>query len=1478
MIDWSKLKPYERDKSRSFEELCYQIAKGLYGHLGRFTSIDDSGGGDGVEFYLTFPNGDQWGWQAKLYYPDGSLRISNRKTSVKKSLQKACDEHPRLRKWFLCTPRNLTPGDQGWFDERLAQSRVNRRLVMSTGRNIELENWGESDFIAWMSELKFAGKKLFFFGELELTLDRFRTQVEKQIAAIRDKFNPFLHTETSVDARIHALLGDEAFIAYITERITGLENQLEEYKEAVTNLDSRGLYQIEWGSDKPDLLVTAKLLQDALVNAITQLQQACRLLSERRFDEIRRLDWEPLWPQLEEAYHAYKKAESAFDTSKLVYTGKDEDRERVLREAERIVHRPAWVAANLMDDLRGVVGQLDAINQPDLHILGDAGIGKTHIVSHISGLPALLVLGRHFTSDRPLWEQLLRILDVPSSYSWNDFLQALEAAAEAYHTRIPLVIDGLNEATFNGAFSNVWRLYLPGLIQEIAQTKNVVLITTCRTTYKGAIWPKGIPQNTEYAYGFDAYDVETAIYKYFTWYKIKADLTASPLSQFEQPIYLKIFCESKNPTRQEEKHVYVGDYTLFEVFDDYLEQANRAVCERLGLHRSASVVIPALNKMAEYLWQQRSRSIPLTELVTLVDGQPLERLNWQQSRTEAILNEGLLVCRDWGRNGEVVYFTYDLLGGYLIARYLIQQATNDIEAFLHSKETIATLFGDDYRILHPLYSDIRRCLAALLPVQRGQYLHDLSDNPIARCLSIKALFEIPPDIVDDACVDLVTHLFENPQDRKPLLKLATSTVGHVHHPLNASLWSKRLKALPMPERDISWTEYVRENVEQFEKTLVRFEAACQSDEPLSKMEARLCLLAEHIMWLLTSTVRPLRDKATRALYWYGRRFPEQFFDLVLSSLEINDPYVPERMLAATYGVAMARQYDFRDPSFAEIILPIYGRKLYEAMFKPNAPYATTHILARDYARRTIGIALIHHPDLLTEEERKRIMPPFTDGGIREWGESEDRNESEYQEGNAPIQMDFGNYTLGRLVKDRANYDFEHKEYRRARANIFWRIYDLGYSLNTFGEIDKWIVRGNWQYGRAARGKTDRYGKKYSWIAFYELAGFRQDLGLLDEWYDDARISDADIDPSFPVEVQEYNLIQADFLRDRDLPVEEWILHGGLPDLEPYLIIDELCGEQGPWVLLDGYINQEDAKAKRSRFIFPRGFIVKAEEAGQIVERLKQQDLGGRWLPEIPEDYYTYAGEIPWGDTYPLNELSELNFVVGTSVTTDLVEKPVLFRDNRPIPADEEEEFWNSISDRVIKAGRLTIVLEDVDAAEVIEAELRERELEMKVCTVPVEREVHRYERFEVLIPVRVNNWEDYHSTIIAGRRVLTPAKELAEHLDLCGQPQTFDLFEKSGRRASITFCYGEAWHTVQKLTYLRQDLLERFLAETNSELIWAIWGERKHYSTDRGIRETFDKDHKPYKVFQQIIQYSMLKEGKLKDTIGTSKRAEMCNR
>ena len=1440
MIDWSKLETYQGSEWRSFEELCYQIAKGRYGGHGRFTSVDDSGGGDGVEFYMTLPNGDQWGWQAKFYHPDIRLSVSNRKRSIEGSLKKACQEHPHLKKWILCTPSNFTTQEQEWFENTLCQS-------IPENMNVKLEHWGDSDFNTWLSEPRFSGKSHYFFGKLELNIDWFRTQFDKQMASVGEKFSSSLHTETLVDARIHALLGDKGLVHQITELIGKLNEELSNLEEAIDDLKRPTPKEIEWDEEeKSKVIEAAESLQDTLANVICQLEQARALLNKQRLSEAQAINWESMLNQLEEAFDNYRTVRIESGTSKIRYTGKKEDEERVVRETSRVIDGPEYLIANVFDDFfHSAIQRYKLINQPDLTILGEAGIGKTHIACNICddrlkvGLPALFIRGSHFTSDRPIEEQLLRMLGISSSYSWGDFLQALSAAAEAYHTRIPLVIDGLNESTHNGAFSNVWRLGLKGLVQEIAQAKNLALITTCRTGYKEAIWGNGDPPNMVGAYNFNIDEVEGAIEKYFNEYKIKADLTAAPLTQFEHPIYLKIFCESKNRDRKAEKQIYVGEQTLFEVFEEYLNQCNRTVCDRLGIHPKTSIVQPALNKMTAYLWKNRSRHISLEELARIVDNQPLEELDWLSSKTHAIETEGLLVCRNWIEVGEAMYFTYDLLGGYLIAKYLIQQAAANEPGFLH--QVVSELFSEERQALRPLHSDIGRCLAALLPAKTNQFLHNLSDNETAFSLSIRALFEISPQDISENCIDLVARLFEQHQSREWFFKLVETTVGHTNHPFNASFWSEQLLALSMSERDLSWTEYVRPNVESFEKRLVHFEKTCQSDQKLSDIsEKRLHLLAEYIMWVLTSTRRPLRDKATRALYWYGRRFPQEFLDLVIESLSINDPYIPERMLAATYGVAMARQHDFQDASFTRDMLPLYGRKLYEAMFKPNAPHSTTHILARDYARRTIDIALIHHPDLLTDDERKYITPPFTQGGIREWGENEDRNEDEYRDGNAPLGLDFENYTLGRLVKDRGNYDFEHDEYKRVRANILWRIYGLGYSLERFGEIDKWLAHGNVRYGRSVDGrKTDRYGKKYSWIAFYELAGFRQDRNLLSEYYDDLRISDADIDPSFPVGQREYNLVREDFLGDREISAEEWIFKSDLPDVTPYLKVDCFCGEQGPWVLLEGSLGQKDDQISREIFALLRGLIVKSDESEDIVEMLKKQEkITGDTLPWCPEDYYTYAGEIPWCDTYPKNGWEELSLKSGSVLVSR--EQSVLLRNGEPISEKETYQFLNSLG------------MTGIEDEETIKARLREQGLELSMETVEIEQK--EYQTFKILFPVRDNNWSESQSSAVPGRNVITPSRQIAETLDLCGQPQSFDLFEKDGRRASVTFRYGEDWGEMQKFTYLREDLLKRYLSEINGELIWVIWGERRQVSQNPGAPYKLFKDVKVYPLNEEIRQ------------------------
>ena len=849
---------------------------------GRFTSVDDSGGGDGVEFYLTLENGDEWGWQAKFYYPLPRLSESSRRESITNSLKTACEKHPNLKKWFLCTPTNFTPrtvrsqGEQVWFDNTLPQS-------IPENMSVKLEHWGDSDFNNWLSEPRFSGKLHYFFGELELDMDWFKTQFEKQMAGIGDKFDSSLHTETNVDAEIHALLGDKAFVCQITKWIKELEEKLPDLKESIDNLN-RPIPYIEWDEEEKSKVVkAAKSLQDALVNMKVQLKQARDLLVEKNLSEVRSIDWKSAFDQLYKTFDAYRKIGWESGTSKTECTVEKEYEDQALRHARGVVHAPDSLVANLLDEFfPSVIWQLGLIRESDLHILGDAGIGKTHIACNIcddrlkNGLPALFIRGSQFRTDQAVEIQLRELFDIPPAHSWHDFLQALSAAAETYQTRIPLIIDGLNESVHNGTFSRVWEFGLKGLVQEIAETANLVLITTCRRSYEEAIWKEVSPRediirgkviwkdkdslNLVYAYGLNTDEVkQEAIEKYFNAYKIKADLTLAPLMQFEHPLHLKIFCETKNRERETEVQVYVGEQMLFEVFDEYLKQCNEAVCTRLGLRPRTPIVQPILNKIAEHLWRNRSRDILVEELVKLTDNQLLSDLNWSPSKAFAIESESLLVCRDRWEGEDAMYFTYDLLGSYMIAQYLVDQAADDVYGFLNSEEATAVLFGKNHQTLHPMHEDLCRCLAAIVPAETGHFLHELPENKKAFGLSIRALFEISPKYINQDCINLVTHLFDQYQkNRDFFFKSAETTVGHPDHPFNASFLSERLSALSMVERDLSWTEYVRRNRESFEKTVIRLEKICRKDQALSEGSVKsLHLLAEYIMWILTSTVRSI---------------------------------------------------------------------------------------------------------------------------------------------------------------------------------------------------------------------------------------------------------------------------------------------------------------------------------------------------------------------------------------------------------------------------------------------------------------------------------------------------------------------------------------------------------------------------------------------------------------------------------------------
>ncbi len=355
------------------------------------------------------------------------------------------------------------------------------------------------------------------------------------------------------------------------------------------------------------------------------------------------------------------------------------------------------------------------------------------------------------------------------------------------------------------------------------------------------------------------------------------------------------------------------------------------------------------------------------------------------------------------------------------------------------------------------------------------------------------------------------------------------------------------------------------------------------------------------------------------------------FALTLESLTFNDPYVGDRLLAASYGVCMRRWADESPSSeFADGVVEL-ASQLVDGVLCPSDDYFTWHTLARGYAIGIVQLARKVRPRALPASVLEALVPDPSSAPSPFRAVNRIRL-AEVSDGDHAIHMDFGNYTMGRLVTGRQNYDMKHFEYRRVRRQIEDRIRRLGYSKEQFAEIDREIGRANWREDRGR--KTDRYGKKYSWIAYFEMYGLRDALGLLnDTWHGLERSSDCDVDPTFPADTPTWLAPVGDIFDASPTDQREWLERGQTPDHRCLLDRAEVDGVAGDWVLLDATIRD---RGSHGREVVSHVVSVMASTAN--VRRLRAEfarghSFGDQGIPESGADYYTYFGEVPWSHHY-----------------------------------------------------------------------------------------------------------------------------------------------------------------------------------------------------------------------------------------------------
>jgi len=442
-----------------------------------------------------------------------------------------------------------------------------------------------------------------------------------------------------------------------------------------------------------------------------------------------------------------------------------------------------------------------------------------------------------------------------------------------------------------------------------------------------------------------------------------------------------------------------------------------------------------------------------------------------------------------------------------------------------------------------------------------------------------------------------------------------------------------LRNLGAADRDLLWTEWLRNATGNAGRRTATADVERQLGRWKNSIERTPAdaLRARWLMWTLTSTDRNLRDTATEALYWFGRAAPADLFNLAVDALAINDAYVGERVMAAAYGVAAAdagrytAEHDPRTALFAEAFEP-FLEALVKALLGQGDQCATTptyHALTRYYASSIFECARMFTAELLPESVTFPIA--FAPGpAIVPLREGDERRD----DARRSMHINFHNYTLGRLFRDRKNYDDTHAGHHDATDHICGVVNSFGWTTDRFGELDRAI--DNRSRSRDPE-RVERYGKKYAWIGLYLVSGLLADAGHVSDWLE------VDIDPTFPQPSRQAPVVVPTWARTTPAKERDWLVKGLVKVPDDVINAATLDGELGPWTLLHAEMTSKDAATGRNTFGLFNTVLVERCDADEFIEALRSVSHPGRDVIDVPSAYYTFAGEIGWHERFAAPE-------------------------------------------------------------------------------------------------------------------------------------------------------------------------------------------------------------------------------------------------
>jgi hypothetical protein len=928
-IDFTRIRPLDGTRHTGFEELCSQLASLENESPGAVFTRKGRGGDAGLECFFKLPSGEEVGWQAKYIFEwDASLG-----SQLDKSVEAALEKHPCLSRFVVCLPFDLPdsrpkPGKRGrppksarkkWEDWKDKWE----KKANSQKRSLTISLWGKSELLSKLTIDKPAqtGRLLYWFDQETLTTQWLIEQFGKAKDALGSRYTP----ETNVELPIR-----RDFLAFARDPF--LETTVQEWALSLPEKGASTLRSLERANG------------GSSATEITELSEALNELNDAlRTDPI---GPEALYPverwkdAVADCYAAVRRALS------WVYTLPEEEKKHGTTDQ-------GWARHNLFDFgniLTEIQEALDSnqwalANAHAVLLTGAAGSGKSHLLADVVehqvnlGRPALVVLGSAMIEGDP-WRQIMTQLDLPSDLQAKQFLGMLDAAAQAAEVRALVCVDAMNER--HGP--EIWPERMAAFLKAAEPFPRVGIVLSCRSTYVRHVVPDTLGEhqlNSIKHEGFGGRGGEAANV-YLAKRGIVRPGAPNLVPEFLNPLFLKTCCdfldfEGKNELPR-------GLRGVSAIFEFYNNAVVRAVTKRMRLDPHLEVVERALKRFADLIvsdgvgYASKSDAIAAFDEILPPSGS-LERSLLAQFESEGVIALEP-VRQDNGSFVKMVRFTFERYSDHAIAKRLLDEhldPSNPHASFANGTRLGEVAFGSrNYR-----FAGIIEALAIQLPetvqIEIADFRTEI-DWTVENAFQESLLWR-DQAFFSDRTLELVHRFNDEDGVRDVLVSVATEPGNK----FNADYLHEQLKKLTMPDRDFEWSIYVNARGDESDPLGQLISWAMQNGMGAVEDE-RARLAATALGWLLTSSNRMIRDRATKAL---GCLFAERL-DLTSSVLrlfaDVDDLYVQERLFAAAYGAALQGK---ETHGLTDLALTAY-----ELIFESGTPPCNE--LLRDHARGIVA--------------------------------------------------------------------------------------------------------------------------------------------------------------------------------------------------------------------------------------------------------------------------------------------------------------------------------------------------------------------------------------------------------------------------------------------------------------------------------------------------------------------------------------------